>query len=171
MITTSIDQQGLREALKELKQLDENAIKDLRANLRTGLGPAATAIAGSVQVEAPLSGMNNKGRLGWSAVRNSVSFTPGKSKKSGNSFLATIKITGKSKKGGFEMAELAGSRTKGVTASGRAMIRGLNARYPMIKRGGRFTYAKFRELRPQIEKLAIKILKQTTDKVNKRLVR
>ena len=106
MITTSIDQQGLRIALKELKQLDENAIKDLRANLRTGLGPAAAAIAGSVPIEPPLSGMNNKGRLSWSAVRNSVSFTPGKSKKTGNSFLATIKITGKAGKAALKWLSL-----------------------------------------------------------------
>ncbi len=170
MITPSIDQQGLRVALAELKEVEPNVVKDLRTSLRQKVGPYAREIAASVPVEPPLSGFANNGATSWASVRGSVSFTPGRSRKTGN-HLVSIRVTPAKQKRGVYIGEMAGMRTNGITRSGRALIRGLNARYPMIKRGGRWAFEKFRQTRPEFVALAITSVQMTTDKVNKKLVR
>ena len=170
MITPSIDQQGLRIALAELKEVEPTTVKDLRTKLRQTVGPYAREIAASVPTEPPLSGFANNGATSWAKVRGSVSFTPGRSRKTGN-HLVSIRVTPAKQKRGVYIGEFAGMRTNGITRSGRALIRGLNARYPMIKRGGRWAFDKFRETRPEFVGIATLAVKQTTDKINKKLVR
>lgn len=164
MITPSINAQGLKEAIKELKELEPNVIKDLRTDLRSQLGGMAKQIASSVAT-APLSGFNNNGATAWSISRGTVGFTPGKKGTS----LASIRITPAGKKRGVYIAELAGSRSSGVTSQGRALIRNLNARKAMKGKGGRFAFDKFRTLRPEAVSIATKIVNDRVTKVNKKL--
>jgi hypothetical protein len=168
MITPQVDAQYLRQALKELKDLEENSIKDLRQDLRTKISPLAKQVSASIPVEPPLSGFGNNGATGWSRVRPSVSFTPGRSRKTGY-HLISIRVNPQGKKRGVYIAELAGSRSGGKTAQGRAMIRNLNADSQMKGKGGRFAYKKFRLLRPDAVQIATRILQQTVKKVNKKL--
>jgi hypothetical protein len=74
-------------------------------------------------------------------------------------------VTGR--KGGPQIAELAGMRTQGKTASGEAMIYNLNQRKPMKGRGGRFAYNQFRLLRPDIVRIAEEIVNKNFGKLER----
>ena len=167
MIKTEVNAQGLKSALRELKHLEPDVIKDLRADLRTQLAATAQQVASAVPARPPLSGFGNNGETGWTRVRGSVGFTPSKKGTS----LVSIRVTPAGKRRGLYIAEMAGMRSSGESARGQTMIRNLNNRFPMIKRGGRFAFDRFRKLRPNVLDLAKNILKGTTDRVNKRLVR
>lgn len=168
MITPKVEAQYVREALKQLAELEENAIKDLRKELRTKISPLAKQVGSSVPVEPPLRGFGNSGDTGWSAVRSSVGFTPGRGRRTGY-HLVSIRVTPQGKKRGVYIAELAGSRSNGKTSQGRAMIRALNEKAQMVGKGGRYAYKKFRLLRPDALDLATRILKGTLARVNKKL--
>jgi hypothetical protein len=173
MITTSIGAENIREAIKELKALDDTLLKAMRKDLRNSLSPFTKQIADAVPSTPPLSGFGDgdfghSGETGWSQVKASASFTPGRSRKSGNK-LVSIKVNAGNKKRGVYIAELAGSRSNGFTPQGRNLIKVLNERDPMKGKGGRYAYSKFRLLRPDIVILAVMIVNKTIGKVNRKI--
>ena len=169
-VIPSVDSRALNAGLKKLKTLDEDVIKDLRRNLVATIGPYAAKIAEAVPTQAPLSGMNNNGATQWARVKGTVNLTPGRSKKTGNHLLS-IRVTPAKERRGVYIGEMAGMRSNGKSRRGANLINVLNQRFPMIKRGGRFAFDKFRKTRPEFVKLAVKSVKKTTDKINKDLVR
>jgi hypothetical protein len=56
---------GVREALAELRRLDETLYKQALKDIRTSAKPLADAISGGLPVGPPLSGFNHSGRTGW----------------------------------------------------------------------------------------------------------
>jgi hypothetical protein len=165
--TPRLDADDVRRALKALKEIDPQIVKDLRKELRSKLSPVAQQVAAAVPIDPPLSGFRNAGETRWSAVTPKTSFTPGRSKKTGNSLVA-VRIQPKEGRGVY-IAELAGSRTSGSTASGQSLIRVLNERQPMKGKGGRYIYAKFRLLRPDVINIAERILNDTFRKLENKL--
>lgn len=171
--TEKLDANQVRKALRLLKSIDEEAVKDLRKDLKTRLSPFATQIANAAPppTSPPLSGMANKGRLGWGDRRGSVGFTPGKNRANANNLVA-IRIspvpiaTGQA---GFMLAELAGTRSSGLTPSGQNLVSVLGARAPLPGKGGRYFYKQFRLLRPDIVKLSESILNSTFDRIDAEL--
>lgn len=163
----TLDGNQVRNALKALRAVDENAVKDLRRELRSQLSPIAKQVADAVPKAPPLSGFANAGATAWSSVTGKTSFTPGKSRKTGNS-LVSIRVQPKAARGIY-IAELAGSRSSGYTVAGQNLIAVLNSRAPMTGRGGRFIYAKFRMLRPDVLRIAEGILNKTFEKLEKSL--
>jgi hypothetical protein len=168
MLTPSVNAEGIRTALKVLKQTEATALKDLRAELRAKLGPIAKQTAAQVPTRPPLSGMGNPGATGWTSVTGKISMTPGRSRKTGN-HLVSIRIQPKGAQRGVYIAELAGSRSSGTTNRGRRLIDVLNQRFPMKGNGGRFAYNKFRMLRPDAVQIAIGIVNRTLDKLNRKM--
>jgi len=168
MITPSVNAEKIREAIKELRDLDPATVRELRKELRGKISPLAKQVAQNVPSVPPLSGFGNTGATGWSDVVPKISFTPGRSRKTGN-HLVSIRIQPRAARRGLYIAELGGSRTRGQTNRGRAMIRNLNDRYKMKGRGGRFAYSKFRSLRPDAIDLARSVVLRYTQKVNRRL--
>ena len=118
--TPTVNAAELRKVIRVLKEIDPQIIKDLRAELRGKLVPVAREVAAAVPVESPLSGMRNNGAMGWSQVVGKTGFTPGKSRRNANN-LVSLRIDPRNGKRGFYLAELAGSRSQGQTASGAAM--------------------------------------------------
>ena len=167
-IIPELNADDVRRAFKALNELDKQIVKDLRKDLRTQLSPMAQAIAASVPGESPLRGMKNGGRTGWSAVRPSVSITPGRGRRSYNR-LVSINITPIENRVGVSIAELAGSRSNGFTPSGRAMISKLNENRQMKGRGGRYIYDAFVPLRPDVVAIATRILDQTFAKLDRKI--
>jgi len=163
----TLDGEQVRKALKALKAIDENSVKDLRRELRSQLSPIAKQVADAVPKAPPLSGFANAGATAWSTVTGKTSFTPGKSRKTGNS-LVSIRVQPKAARGIY-IAELAGSRSSGYTVAGQNLIAVLNSRAPMKGRGGRFIYSKFRMLRPDVLRIAEGILNKTFEKLEKSL--
>ena len=173
MIVPKIEANNIREAIKELKALDNTVLKEMRKDLRTSLSPFTKQIADAVPSTPPLSGFGDgdfghSGATGWSSVRASVGFTPGRSRNGGN-HLVSVKINPGNKKRGVYIAELAGSRSSGFTAQGRHLIKALNQNERMIGKGGRYAYSKFRLLRPDIVILAVMIVNKTIAKVNRKI--
>jgi hypothetical protein len=173
MIIPKIEANNIREAIKELKALDNTVLVEMRKDLRTSLSPFTKQIADSVPSDPPLSGFGDgdfghSGATGWSQVRASVGFTPGRARNGGN-HLVSVKVNPGNKKRGVYIAELAGSRSNGFTAQGRHLIKALNAQDPMKGKGGRYAYSKFRLLRPDIVILAVMIVNKTIAKVNRKI--
>lgn len=154
-----VDASELRKVLKVLKAIDPETSASLRTNLKGPLVPIAQQVASATPQEAPLSGFANNGPTGYAAPKGKVSYTPGKGR-TGAKNLISLRIDS-GKKRGFYIAELAGSRSSGYTASGRALIEQLNARYPMKGKGGRFAYKQFRFIRPDVVRIATDILNKT----------
>ena len=186
MIIPSVDASKVKKALKKMKDLEPDTIKDLRRELRTKLGPMAKAVAAAVPTEPPLSRMDHNGGTSWSPVKGTVSLTPGSSKKKGYN-LVKIMVTPAQNKRGFYLAEMAGMRNKltganrgytrqtangpvtvkkFATGSGSAFIRNINSVKPMKGRGGRYAFDRFRELRPDAVSIATKIVNDRMTKIN-----
>lgn len=169
--TEKLDASQVRKALNLLKSIEEEGVKDLRNDLKTRLSPFATQISNAAPSvsEPPLSGMKY-GRLGWGPRKGTVGFTPGKNRANAANLVAirvqSVPVSGQA---GFMFAELAGTRSGGVTPEGRNFVSVLNSRFPITGKGGRFFYKQFRLLRPDIVKLAESILNRTFDKIDAEL--
>lgn len=162
-----IEGADFREALRTLKTVDPDIVKDLRKSLRSALGADAKAIAGAMPATPPLSGMANQGRLAWpSRFSGTVVLSPGRRRRGGVSSLVGLRIRG-NPDAGFRMAELAGSRSRGSTPQGRAMISNL----PGNPKGGRFAYARFVRDRANLVKKAERVIADFVKRLNERLER
>jgi len=180
-VDISVNQRDLDRVLRELKTIDDKSVRVLRSKLKTGLAPIAGQIKADIPREAPLSGMQRsrrgtavRGRTKWRGVNKPViSFTPGRSKKSGTNLLM-ITMTGGKRGLGFDYAELAGIRsrpgatisreytrrtgrggmtrpmTHRVTTQGDKFIDGLNADKQIRGKAGRYAYDSFLKHKPQI---------------------
>ena len=168
--TPTLDAKDVRRVLNVLKTVSPTITKDLRTDLRSRLGPIAKQVTADLggRSNPPLSGFANNGATSWSGTRTSISFTPGNSRTGANSLVA-VRVTPLGQKRGIFIAELAGSRSSGLSARGANLISVLNSRQPMRGRGGRYIYNKFRELRPQVVTLATSILNNTFEKFAKEL--
>lgn len=167
-----LDANDVRRALKILKDIDPESVKQLRKELRSNLKPIAAEIARNVPSDAPLSGFNNASATRWSAVRPGVSFRPGKQRggRRGWSSLLSLEVgTNPKAARGVYIAELAGSRTNGVTASGKNLVRQLNQQRAMKGAGGRYIYDKFRLLRPDVMSRAERALEPLLRQINRKL--
>jgi hypothetical protein len=183
-----IDATELRKVLKVLKAIDPETAKDLRKNLKGPLVPLAQQVANAAPQEPPLSGFGNRGPTGYAAPKGKVAFTPGKGRTGANNLVSLRIDAGKQR--GFYIAELAGSRknysgkNRGyvrqspsgpiqvapfATNSGRSLIEQLNARFPMKGKGGRFAYKQFRFIRPDVVRIATKVLNDTFKKLERML--
>ena len=155
-----VNADDVRKVLSVLKKIDPESTKALRNKLKSNLLPVAQQIAQAVPVKAPLSGFENNGATAWpQSIKGKVAFTPGKGRRGANS-LVSIRVDG-GKKRGFYIAELAGSRSSGLTNSGRALIEQLNTRRNMKGKGGRYGYQQFRFVRPDVVRIAVDILNDT----------
>lgn len=162
-----IEGADFRSSLQMLKTVDPDIVKDLRRSLRSAVGPNAKAIAAAMPTTPPLSGMANGGRLAWPGnFSGTVTLTPGRSRRGGVSSLVGLRIRG-NPDAGFRMGELAGSRSRGSTAQGRAMI----ANLPGNPRGGRFAYARFVKDRANLMRKAEQVIESFVGRLNKRLER
>jgi hypothetical protein len=143
---------GIAETVKMLNGLDKEIVKQARKDLRTGAQPVANAVKANIPTESPLQGksgsnsptrgMIHRGRTGWNPSGVTAKVKTNFSKKAerrGNS-LVSIVVGGKGKTASgaaaFQIADMAGRKARGKTASGRAMISKLNAQ----KKASRYVY-------------------------------
>lgn len=169
MFSISVAPKNIRETLNALKTLEPQLLKDLRKEMRTEINSQASPILEAIPTLSPLRGMNHAGRTSWGAVKSSVSLTPNKTFKGKDIHpLVSIKITSSGSKVGYDIAEIAGSRSAGQTASGRAMIAKLNEDYGWKGKAGRFAFKKFLGLAPAISKSATQIIDKFIIEYNRR---
>lgn len=163
-----IDPKQFRNALNVLKTVEPEVVKNLRAELKTELQPYATRIANQMPQVAPLPGMIHSGETRYKPPKGKVSFTPSSGRSSQSRLVAITLNSGDAR--GFYIAELAGTRSKGETINGQTMIRALQKRFPLVpKRGGRFAWRAFLDLYPTVADLAVKIINNKLEELERKL--
>lgn len=169
----AVSAENLKTVLRELSKVDPNLRKELRSEMKTRLEPEKNRLAAQIPSAAPLSGFAGRGAnppFKWSKPRGTV-MTPlaKRSRKPGFYPVVSIRFRSSGRNAGFEIMELAGSKSSGLTSQGRAMIQNLNARYPMRGGLGRFVIPEWKNFQGDAEKIAKDILVKFADKVNRRL--
>lgn len=161
-----IDDYELRRALRVLKTMEQETLKDLKSEMSTALAPYADRAAQQIPTIPPLSGLARS--PGYGVAKGAVKTDTSGRKRSGNSIVRiTVKSTRNNKTKGLLFAEFAGTKSRGSTNAGRAMIRNLNAIRPIKRGAGRFTYGYIRSERKQIIKLAEGILERYMKKAQR----
>ena len=171
----SIREADLRNVLRELRQLDPNLRKQLQKDMKSDLSPVVNRLVKSVPNESPLSGFATRSSRGtafnWGAVRGNVLTPLGKrAKKPGFVPVVSMRFRSRGKtNAGFEIMELAGSKTQGKTPQGRAMISALNARFPIRQGLGRFVIPDAKDEAPEVLRIAKGIIERYVALVNRRI--
>lgn len=162
---------GIAETVKVLNSIDKEIVKQARRDLRTGAQPVANAIKSNIPTQAPLRGMVHNGRTSWNPSGISAKVKTNFSKKAerkGTS-LVSIVVGGKGKTAtgaaSFQIADMAGRKAKGNTASGRAMIRKLNAQ----RKASRYVYPAAQRELPYVRDQVVGTIRKLTKTYNKSL--
>jgi len=159
---------GIAETVKILNSIDKEIVKQARKDLRTGAQPVANAVKANIPTEAPLKGMIHRGRTGWnpSGVTAKVKTNFSKKAERRGNPLVSIVVGGKGKSGSgaaaFQIADMAGRKAKGKTASGRAMIRKLNSQ----QKASRYVYPAAEREIPYIQDQLVGTIRKLTKTYN-----
>jgi hypothetical protein len=113
--------------LKALKSIDPELRKQFVRRVKEIGKPVESAIKSNLPSVAPLSGMNNGGRLGWGVGKPAGSTTLAFKATGSRTKEVTPLLSVKVNSAATAMSDIAGRRGSGVTPSGRAMIARLNA--------------------------------------------
>jgi hypothetical protein len=163
----------LKVVLAELRKVDPNLRKTLQKEMRDDLKPIVTALAGGIPPASPLSGFAlapSGSRWRWAGVTGRTQTPLGKrAKKPGFYPVVSMSFRSRGKAAGFEILELAGSKTAGATPQGRGMIRALNAKAPIIGGLGRFLIPPARGQSDEAVNIARKIIEKYVALVNRRI--
>ena len=187
--------EGLEETIKILKQVEPEAVKSMRKEIRSVVtaSGAISNVRMKIPPVAPMSGMEHNGPTRWGGVKSvttSVSLRTVERKRGQRSY-PIIKIVASNKDAlGFEYAELAGIRRR--LARSRSKIRNTNLRGTQRGDGsialngqgdnfikiledrvgkapGRFAFAAVFSKRRAIEQGSQQVLDKYAEKVNRKL--
>lgn len=169
----AVSAENLKTVLRELSKVDPNLRKELRSEFKNQLEGTKNELAGQIPSAAPLSGFNGPRAnppFKWSKPRATV-VTPlaKRSRRPGFYPVVSIRFKSSGRNAGFEIMELAGSKSSGLTSQGRAMIQNLNARKPIRGGLGRFVIPEWKGKQGEAEAIAKRILEGFAEKVNRRL--
>lgn len=171
----TIQEADLRKVLKELRELDPNLRKELQKEMRSGLKPIVQKLQGTVPKQSPLSGFASASaqgtRYSWGAVTGVTKTPLGKrTKKPGFYPVVSMSFRSRNKTGaGFEIMELAGSKSSGSTPQGRAMISALARIAPIQKGLGRFVIPAAKDEVGDATRIAKGIIEKFVTMVNRRI--
>lgn len=190
-VDDKVEVSGINEAIRALKNIDQEAVKALRAEMKSAILPTAQKIAAKVPTQAPLSGMIHSGRTRWTGAVGRVAFTPAKIRKGKDTHpIVSVVLKGKGTGAGFDIAEIAGSRNNSFTKSrskeftrtggsrkirtaqrgqGRAFVDKLTFRAPWGYKAGRFGFGYFLQEKNTLQKIAEGILEKHAKSFNKKL--
>lgn len=187
MLQSRVSVENVNAVVRELKEFENTAVRELRSDMKQKLGPIAGQIAAGISRDAPLRGMRHRGKTRWRGVNKPVvEFSPGRGRYGGKR-LVNIRFTGGSRGLGFDYAELAGIRRRPpkpmskpyqrrdrdgvqqhrIAGQGDAFIQALAEQTG--KGPGRFMFLSAIKRRPQLVMIATKSLNDAAAKVNRRL--
>lgn len=160
---------GIDRTIRELKQVEPDAIKNLRTELRSAAEPIALSIKAELPVSAPIRGMRHRGRTGWDTSRIKPTVKTNFSKRAANRGYSLVSIWVGGKKGskgtaGLQIADMAGRGRRTITPQGRAMISALGAN------PSRYVWKSAERKKDQVEREILISLEKTSAKVNRNLV-
>jgi hypothetical protein len=181
--TFTIQAENLATVLRELRQVDTDLPKELRKEMKSAVQPLANRLQGNTYTFSPLSGFDpdvvrrrrrqsgtDISRYRYKQPKATVQTPLAKRARTSGTF-PVVSIRFKSRKGfaGFEIMELAGSKTSGETPQGRGLIRALNARLPIRDGLGRQVIPDFKKSVRPVRDSAVNILVRYAEKVSRRL--
>jgi len=176
-LSYTVKEVDIRGLIHELRKADDNLQNDIRKELRGALKPVNDQLRAGIPKTAPLSGFSRGSGtapyvFGSVSARVSTRFQIRRGRSM--STLLSLTFSDRSPNAGFSILELAGSVNKGrdrkgLTNRGRRMIENLNSRHPVQGGLGRFVIPQFKTKQPQVERMAIDILKKYAERVNRRL--
>lgn len=192
-IDDKVEVTGINEAIRALKNIDAEAVKALRTEMKQAILPTAQKIAAQVPTEAPLSGLKHNGRTRWTGAKARVAFTPAKVRRGSDTHpIVSIVLQGKANGAGFDIAEIAGSanlkfsaqqsreftrrgaskriRTK-QNGQGRAFVNALEYRSGSNWDAGRFGFKNFLHEKKTLQTIAEGILTKHAKNFEKKLKR
>ena len=181
---------GVEQTVAELRRFNEDAIKDLRKDLRVSAEPIATAIKAYIPNSAPSSGVQHSGRTSWQPQNVKVSVKTSFTKRTAKNEVSIVSIVVGGKKGtdgaaGLQIADMAGianrttrgstreyirngkKRTHRKNGQGKALIEYLNGRYSSASR---FVWRGAQTQLPSVRAAVLVSLEKASRKVNARLV-
>lgn len=164
----SIQITGIAETVKVLNSIDKEIVKTARKDLKTAAEPVVLSIKSSIPTDAPLRGMMHNGRTGWnkSGVRVRLKTNFSKKAERRGSQLVSIVVGGTGQgAAAFQIADISGRKSRGSTASGRAMIRKLNT----IHGASRYVYPAAEREIPLVRDQMIGTIKKLTKRYNDEL--
>lgn len=100
----SINVTGVQAAMKTLREVDKKLYWQMLREMKDAAKPIAAAIEGNFPGEAPLSGMNNKGRFQWSKRKKPQIRYGGRTRRDGTRPLIRI-VVADAPSSLFDMAE------------------------------------------------------------------
>lgn len=169
----------LKVLLAELKQVDPKLRSTLQKEMRDQLKGFANDLRGSAPPSAPLSGfakgVANSKQYTYAPPLASVKTPLGKrSRKPGVFPVVSMSFRGRAKTAGYNIFELAGTANigkdkNGLTPQGRAMIRNLNARFPIRQGLGRFVIPEAKKDQAEVMRVARRVIEKYVALVNRRI--
>jgi hypothetical protein len=166
-----LDGKSVRQAVKELNAIDKNIVKTLKKDLKNNLASPRKKVGKAKPTGIPtgrLRGFNTDKATGWSGIRTAISFRAGKPRGRAWKHIVSMEVASSPKnKRGIYIAELAGSRTEGMTPQGRHLVQQLNQIKGMQGAGGRFFYNEFRQNRSEIVHITEKIMRDFMKRVSR----
>jgi hypothetical protein len=181
---------GIEQTVAELRRFNDDAIIELRKDLRDSAKPIATAIKAYIPTAAPLSGMQHNGRTSWQPQNVKVAVKTSFTRRAARNELSIVSIVVGGKKGtigaaGLQLADMAGIANKTTTGmtreytrngkasqhrrngQGKALIEYLNGRYSSASR---FVWRGAQTQLPMVRAAVLVSLEKASRKVNARLV-
>lgn len=181
---------GVKETIREMRKVEPEMLKDMRKSIRQISQPAVSAIKSNSPKVAPLSGMANNGRTGYTTPKVSIQVTPGARSGFGKTTANLVAITakGSGNQYGFEIADMAGRanndgkytqtrkfvdpRTgqvvrRRINGQGTNMIKVLNQRSKNPP--SRYVYGSIEDKLPAIRREVANVIGRTMDSFTRRL--
>ena len=154
---------GLDFVIRELENVEPGLVKQLKQDLVSEIRPLYSKIKNSVQNSRPfIEGFEHSGRTGDLGKAIRVTGKAVKNRRGRKTSLVSIRTTTAS----GEIADMAGRRSSGTTASGKAMIRKLNKEHG---KPSRFIYPAVEKEIPAVQASITKIVGKYADMVNRKI--
>jgi len=183
-IVPQFDSSKLKELRAALKEVDADLTKQMNKDIKQAVQPLAQRLQAALPSAPIIPGFGHLGRTGLSKLK-ATAYGPARGS------LARVELFSKPEPAGFKIADLAGTRNQlsnfnrgytrqgpsgpvtvraHATSSGQALINALEAKSPLLGRGGRFGWRNFIAERPQLVRDVVKIIDKFCDMTVKKVV-
>ena len=177
--TFTVKAADLSVLLRELKDIDPKLRATLQKEMREKLKPFANSLKAAAPPSSPLSGFAKGASLNktytyvtpLASVKTPLSR---RAKKPGFYPVVSMSFRGRTKTAGYNIFELAGTsnigkKKQGLTPQGAAMIRNLNAKFPIREGLGRFIIPEAKKDSAEVVQVARRVIEKYVELVNRRI--
>lgn len=155
---------GIQFVIEELKNTEPQLLAQFRKDLVAEAEPLLPKIRSAIPNNAPLSGMEHRGETGYDPARIKITSKANFRKRAGRQSLMSFRVSSNA----MRLADMAGRKASGKTASGRAMIAALNKEKG--KKPSRFVYPSVEKELPALQKIMLNIIDDYAAKVSKKIL-